>query len=201
MSARDEGDVRMARVEDGAAIVETLLASFADDPFVAWVVGDRGERARRRYFELTAKMLTLPHGASFTTTGCESVALFATSASWLLSPWAQLAIVPRVARVTGLSRFSEVSHGVELVERGRPREPFLLLTLLGTRPSARGRGLASRVLARGLERCDREGLLCVLDTSNEANLPFYERRGFRITQRVQLPNGPTAWSLVREPAR
>lgn len=191
--------VRGAQPNDARAIVETLLAAFADDPFVEWVVRDRGERARRRYFELTTKTLTLPHGASLVTDDCAAVALFAPSEAWQLSAWAQLTIVPRVMSVTGFSRFGEVSRGVELVERGRPREAFYLLTLLGTHPLARRRGHASALLAAGLERCDREGRLCVLDTSNGANLAFYARHGFEVTQEVALPNGPTAWSLARAP--
>jgi GNAT superfamily N-acetyltransferase len=175
------------------------MAAFADDPFVAWVVGDRGEGARRRYFELALTKLTLPHDTVWMTDDGTSVALWAPSESWQLSPLGQLMMMPRVARVVGLGRMQQISAGVERVERGRPRDPFLLLVLLGTVPEARGRGLASEVLRPGLTRCDREGRLAVLDTSVPANVDFYRGRGFEVVRDVELPEGPKVWSLVREP--
>ncbi len=191
--------VRKARPGDRARIVETLVAAFETDPFVAWVVGDRGVAARRRYFQLALEKLTLPHDTVWMTDDGASVALWAPSEKWQLSPFGQLLMLPRVARVVGLGRMQEISVGVEDVERGRPRDPYLLLVLLGTLPEARGRGLASEVLRPGLRRCDHERRLAVLDTSVEANVDFYRGRGFEVARDVTLPNGPKVWSLVREP--
>jgi ribosomal protein S18 acetylase RimI-like enzyme len=189
--------VRKARPADVPRIVDTLLAAFAEDPFVAWVVGDRGERARRRYFELALTRLTLPHDTVWMTDDAASVALWAPSESWHLSPLAQLLMVPRVARVVGLGRMKIVGAGVDRVERGRPRSPFLLLVLLGTIPDARGSGLATEVLRPGLARCDAEDRLAVLDTSVPKNVDFYRSRGFGVVRDVELPDGPKVWSLVR----
>jgi ribosomal protein S18 acetylase RimI-like enzyme len=41
---------------------------------------------------------------------------------------------------------------------------------------------------------------CFLATSNPANIAFYERFGFRVTEQVELPaNGPRETLMVREP--
>lgn len=192
--------VRKARPADVPRIVETLVAAFAEDPFVAWVVGGRGDDARRRYFELALTKLTLPHDTVWMTDDAASVALWAPSEKWQLSPLGQLLMLPRVARVVGLGRMQTIGTGVERVERGRPGSPYLLLVLLGTLPEARQSGLASEVLRPGLTRCDREGRLAVLDTSVPANVDFYRGRGFEVVRDVTLPDGPKVWSLVREPA-
>ncbi len=197
--SRENREVRRAKPADAPRIIETLVSAFVDDPFVEWVVGGRGEKARRRYFALAAERLTLPHDTVWMTDDGASVALWAPSESWQLSPLAQLMLMPRVARAVGFGRMNVVGAGVERVERGRPREPYLLLVLLGTVPEAQRQGLAAEVLGPGLRRCDAEGRLAVLDTSVADNLDFYRRYGFEVAREVELPEGPPVWSLVRPP--
>jgi len=192
--------IRKARPSDAPKIVDTLLAAFAADPFVAWVVGDRGEAARRRYFDLALRRLTLPHDTVWMTDDASSVALWAPSETWHLSPIAQLLMLPRVARVVGLGRMQTIGTGVERVESARPTEPFLLLVLLGTSPDAQRQGLATEVMRPGLERCDKERRVAVLDTSVPANVDFYRARGFEVLRQVELPEGPRVWSLTRGPS-
>ncbi len=39
-----------------------------------------------------------------------------------------------------------------------------------------------------------------LESSNERNLPLYERNGFRVTGNLRaLSHGPTIWRMWREP--
>jgi GNAT superfamily N-acetyltransferase len=192
--------VRKAGPADAPRIVDTLLAAFADDPFVAWVVGGRGESARRRYFDLALRRLTLPHDTVWMTDDGAAVALWAPSEKWHLSPLAQLLMMPRVARVVGFGRMKVVGAGVERVERARPTTPYLLLVLLGTAPEAQKQGLATEVLKPGLARCDAENRIAVLDTSLPANVDFYRARGFEVLHDVHLTDGPKVWSLTRTPS-
>lgn len=83
----------------------------------------------------------------------------------------------------------------------RPAPPYWLLAALGTRPSARGRGLAGVLVHEGLAVVDAEGLPAVLDTSSERNVRLYERCGFAVTAEVDPPGGaPHVWVMLR-PAR
>ena len=38
-----------------------------------------------------------------------------------------------------------------------------------------------------LDRCDRDAILAYLDNTKADNLPFYERHGFAMRERVDLP--------------
>merc|ERR1712023_192573 len=54
----------------------------------------------------------------------------------------------------------------------------LHLQVLGTGDNFRGKGLGSQCIKAGLERADKRGVPCYLESSNPRNVPFYERHGF-----------------------
>ena len=50
-----------------------------------------------------------------------------------------------------------------------------------------------------LDLCDRHGVAAYLETQNPVNVPFYERRGFVVSNEVEIPGGgPRMW-LMRRP--
>jgi GNAT superfamily N-acetyltransferase len=81
-----------------------------------------------------------------------------------------------------------------------PERPYWYLGVLGTHPSAQGRGYAQAVMAPVFTIADGEGLDCWLETSKPRNTDFYERRGFVERIAVDIPDGgpPTWW--MRRPA-
>jgi GNAT superfamily N-acetyltransferase len=81
-------------------------------------------------------------------------------------------------------------------------DPSWYLAVLGTDPRFRGRGVARRLLERTLERCDVDGLPAWLETTDDSNLPIYERFGF--TTFAAIAGGeilPSLWMMRREPHR
>jgi ribosomal protein S18 acetylase RimI-like enzyme len=193
-----DSHVRPATLEDSDTILRTLEHAFVDDPFVRWFAGD-DPASRARYFRLALHRLTLPHRGVWVAGNGAAAALWVPPGAWepSLSDW--LWLLPSVVRITGLSRYRRVMAGVTEVERHRPPGPWHLLVLLGTAPARRRQGLATAAMQPVLERCDREGVAAVLDTSVEANVAWYQRRGFRVTSELRLPDGPPCWSLAREP--
>jgi len=62
-------------------------------------------------------------------------------------------------------------------------------------------GMASALLEPTLRRCDRDRLPAYLESSNEANLPFYGRHGFEVVAQISIADGPTLWPMLRQPRR
>ncbi len=71
--------------------------------------------------------------------------------------------------------------------------------MLGVRPDAQRRGLGSKLIEPVLRRADRDGVACYLETSDRANVAYYERFGFKVVDDALalVPNGPTHVAMRR----
>jgi predicted N-acetyltransferase YhbS len=63
------------------------------------------------------------------------------------------------------------------------------LVTVATHPEVQGQGRASELIRSGLERCDSTRDPCFLTCNDMANVPFYERFGFKVVHTVDLPDG------------
>lgn len=194
--------VREATPKDAAAVLAVLGRALEGDPFVRWLARDRPD-AIRRYLALMLERIALPKGVVHVAEVdgvIASAALWAPPGTFELSAGESLRLLPTMVGVIGAFRFTRVAAVLEEVERARPPEPRWLLTLLGTEPERRGRGLAGAVLAPILARCDRERVVAVCETSRAENVAFYARQGFEVaSQRTLGPDGPPSWTLRRVP--
>ena len=86
------------------------------------------------------------------------------------------------------------------IKEARPLTPHWHLAFIGTRVIDRGRGLASALIAAVTSRCDAEGLPAYLESSGLANVPLYQRHGFRVTGEVVIPDGPVIPLMLRDPS-
>jgi ribosomal protein S18 acetylase RimI-like enzyme len=192
--------IRRATERDIPALAGVLARAFFDDPVAtwAWRPDDLRPAALER-FQGTRMRQLLPHEEVWTdeATGC--AALWAPPGHWKASVKETLALVPCFARARLIGRLPLVTLGWEKLEHGHPREPHYYLAVLGTDPSAQGRGLGSSVLQGVLDQCDRDGVGAFLESSKESNIAFYARHGFRVTEEVKLVRGPSMWKMWRDP--
>lgn len=183
---------RPATEEDLDAVVATLCAAFAADPLWRWAFADMAglealwrllvASAMRRY----ASVRILDGAAA--------------AAVWIPPGGSELDDAEQARLEAELP-----GHVLALFERFEHAHPdgppHHYLSLLGTRPDQRGKGLGMALLAECLERFDREGVPTYLESSNPANDARYERVGYRQVGSFTTPDGAqrvaTMW---REPA-
>ena len=80
------------------------------------------------------------------------------------------------------------------------------LIAIGTAASAQGKGLGSELIQVGLERANKLGVPCYLESTNPRNVPFYERHGFKTVELyyplendpVCSDKGPVITLMVRD---
>lgn len=193
--------VRAATRSDIAVLSAMLGRAFADDPVWQWMFPRHPERMARMFALLLAQA-PLPDGASeVATDGAQLLAgaLWDRPGRSKVSLATQLERFPALVRALG-SRTVPVLRGLGEIEHLHPPTPHWYLGVLGTDPSAQGRGLGAALLASGLSRCDRDRLPAYLESSKECNIPYYERFGFRLTGELRLRGGPSLWPMWREPA-
>jgi GNAT superfamily N-acetyltransferase len=87
-------------------------------------------------------------------------------------------------------------------EAAHPRErPHYYLSLLGTDPARRGRGLGMRLLAENLALIDAERMPSYLESSNPVNNARYESLGFVQVGEFTTPDDAhVVATMWREPA-
>ena len=79
--------------------------------------------------------------------------------------------------------------------------PHWYLMTIAIRPEKQGQGLGRALVEHGLKRVDADELPAYLETSNERNLTFYEKFGFKVAHSGELAKGgPLFWGLRRERA-
>jgi GNAT superfamily N-acetyltransferase len=88
----------------------------------------------------------------------------------------------------------------EQMDHHHPKEPHWYLPLIGADPVHQGKGYGSALIAHTLQRCDRERLPAYLESSNPANVPLYQRHGFKVIGEIQSGSSPTLYPMLR-PAR
>jgi ribosomal protein S18 acetylase RimI-like enzyme len=87
-----------------------------------------------------------------------------------------------------------------MFEKNHPKEPRYYLYAIGTKNQTRGTGLGSALMRLITSRCDVEGIPAYLENTNENNLPFYAKHGFKIQKEIKFSNtGPKLWFMWREP--
>ncbi|TWP35926.1 GNAT family N-acetyltransferase [Leekyejoonella antrihumi] len=185
-------EVRKATAQDRRAISVVLAAAFADDPVVRWLM-PKPRRDIQMFRALTLHLHAAPGCADIASDNGEPVG----AALW--DP--PVHSVSMRQGLVGLSRLffamgSGYRRGVELERaftRARPSGQFWYLAAIGA-PTP-GTGAGSALLEQRLASIDGPAYL---ESSNQRNVPLYQRFGFAVIQEISLPeNGPTLWTMLR----
>jgi GNAT superfamily N-acetyltransferase len=179
--------IRLATPSDRARIVETLVAAFVADPVLRYQFpqDERWVEGASMFFGALFDKRVL-RDAVWVAEGGLAAALWDPAGSTGSSDLSGL-------QPDELARVEEYDHAVHAA---LPAGSFWYLGVLGTHPSATGQGLGRAVMRPGIERAAADGLPCVLETSNPANLDFYGRDGWLPTGSIERP--VQTWVLRRD---
>jgi GNAT superfamily N-acetyltransferase len=202
MSTDAAPGARPAGPGDLDRVVEIIVGAFYADPVWAWAFPDpdlrRAQHRRfwRLYVEGAARYSSVWLNAEET-----SAAVWIPPGGTELTPDQEASVEPLLIELLGRAGAARVMDAGDAFERAHPREPgHHYLSLLGTDPAHRGKGLGLALLRQTLTRADSDGLPAYLEASNPVNVPLYERYGFRPETTFALPGGgPEVTTMWREP--
>ncbi|MGD9622485.1 MAG: GNAT family N-acetyltransferase [Mycolicibacterium sp.] len=196
-------DVRVARKPDVAGLSRVLARAFADDPVMTWMMPvDAGRsRALPRVFAALARHHFLAGGAVEVASRAGEIgaaALWDAPGRWKQTTSEQWRMMPPF--ILAMGRYTRRGIVVsELMKQNHPEEPHWYLGVIGSDPDTRGAGFGQALMRSRLDRCDAEGAPAYLESTNEANVPYYLRFGFEVTGEILVPDGPALVQMWRRP--
>jgi GNAT superfamily N-acetyltransferase len=177
-------DVRLATTEDRPQVVATAVAAFVNDPALRHFFPDQryAQQATAFFGYLFDKRVDL--GTVWVTERCESAALWSPPADSISADDHQLAAERREAMetVVGVDAALRLRVYNEQVDQHLPGEDeYWYLGVLATHPDHAGRRYGAAVMRAGLENATGASFL---ETTQPANIGYYERLGWIVTASI-----------------
>jgi ribosomal protein S18 acetylase RimI-like enzyme len=200
--------VRPLGLGDVKAAGALLAASHGEYPAFRALAPDPAVRRRMLLpFQTAAVRDVVMNGhayGAFTEGELVGVALWQPPGRFPLSTMRKLRMAPALlCSATAAPRaFPGFARSGAALEREFPKEPVWYLEALGVHPGVQRRGAGAALLTGGLGLVDTDRVACYLHTSDHANVEYYRRHGFELTQLgfTAGAGGPTYYGMTRPPA-
>ena len=200
-------DVHVAALEPSqlAEAAGGLARAFVPDPAFTSLWPDAARRGRA-----LERLMAVPVTHALRHGHVDALAVAGTLAgvaAWLppgrypLGTREQLRAVPRMLGVAAAAprAFPRLGRFGANIDAAFPADRPWYLAVVGVVPEAQGRGLGTRLMHPGLDRCDAAAGDCYLETDTASAARLYERLGFATLEAGAqlLPGGPTHWRMRR----
>jgi GNAT superfamily N-acetyltransferase len=192
-----------AQLEEAA---RALALAFQNDPLQSYVLPDPEERAVRSpaHFSTLLRFGRI-FGEVYTTPGTPQGAAVWQPPGVEVTPESAVSAgfdrLPAHIGADAMNRLGRVLDYLEAVHRRDLSPEQWYLMIVGVAPARQGHGVGRALLQPVLSRTDSAGMPCYLDTSQQRNLPFYQKLGFHIvTESVEPESGLQLWTLRRDPS-
>jgi GNAT superfamily N-acetyltransferase len=188
------------------AAAASSARAFENDPYTVYVIPDKKKRANLKFAFQFYMRFALYEGAEGYTTSpeCEGVAVWSNPetkrhslSSFLYSgnPF-----LPLRCGFRYILTEMRVNSFCEKIKKMYAPQSHLYLALLAVDPVHQKKGIARALVSPVLEKCDREGLPCYLETQNEKNVSMYNHFGFEKFYEGIFPGTPSPlFAMLRKP--
>ncbi len=176
-----------------------LGRAFADDPVMAYIFPQRQGRAERIAGIMGMAINSYAqHGRVDSVNDFQAVSVWQHPEAPKPSIYALL-LDALQGLVVLRSSFVRAVQVRQLMEAYHPAEPHWYLAILGTVPEWQGKSLGGRLLDSVLSHCDQQQMPAYLESSNPANVPFYQRYGFVIREELTIARDVIVHTMLRNP--
>ena len=189
-------EIRSATPGEMSQAVAVIAAAFLTDPLARFAWPSPDEHLRN--MPLVAREFAgggFAHGTAYVS------ADFCGTALWLppdVHPNGE-ALEKALRDTAKPEHLDDLLGTFEQMERSHPEEPHWYLAIIGVDPNAQRRGLGTDLMRHAVARCDDEGALAYLESSNPRNISLYLRHGFEVMGEIQVGAAPRVTPMVRRP--
>jgi len=181
-------------------LADILSDSFMDDPVMNWLIPDTD--LYPAFYRMLIDTLFVHHNHMYMDRDGRGAALWLPPGVNFHIPmgFSQLWLVLRLVMRRGVGIFERLKEVETATGRHHPTIAHYYLQSLGARREFQGQGIGSSLMKAVLPRCDTQNVAVYLESSNEKNVPLYQRHGFEvIAQETLAGDGPSMWFMLREP--
>jgi ribosomal protein S18 acetylase RimI-like enzyme len=189
--------VRVTAPSDAEQAIAAIVLAFSTDPAARWSYPDP-----HQYLTHFPRIVRAFGGKAFAHGTGYHVSGFGGAALWLppgIQPDEE-ALAAVLKSSVAAERQAAVFAVFEQMGRHHPHEPHWYLPLIGVDPVHQGKGFGSALLQHALRQCDRDHTPAYLESTNPANIPLYERHGFRVLATIQVGSSPPISPMLRAAA-
>ena len=204
MTSQDYRQLTLSDVEQAAQVI---AQSFEEDPLVSFMLPFRATRIRtlvkffRIYGEIGIKNKRgygvgepLQGVAYWKTPNQEDMSISVKSLGKFLPLLFTMYPI-------GYFRAKPVLIEIDNLHKKYANEPHFYLDNLGVLPSARGKGLSSKLIRPFLEMADAQKVIVYTDTVTRSNVPLYEHFGFKCVEDSHIPSTGIKVFALRRPVQ
>ncbi len=189
-------ETRLATRDEMLEAVGCIVAAFITDPFArfTWPSPHDYLRAMPSCAHAVAAG-SFEHGSAIVT------ANFGGAALWL-PPGVHLngeALETLFRDTAKPEHLDDVLATFEKMSEWHPDQPHWRLPMIGVEPNAQNRGFGGALMSYAVSRCDQEGMLAYLESSNPRNISLYRRHGFEVMGEIQVGEAPVMTPMLRKP--
>lgn len=191
-----EPTIAAVSADHRSKVLHTLALGFAADPFARWVWPDAGVYVENfPKFAITVAGAAFDQSTAYIVEGCSLASL------WLPPgvPADQDGAMELLAETVRPDIITDLQAiAAQRVLHHPTNRPNWYLFMIAADPAYLGRGLGTAMMTHVLRRCDADGTIVYLESSNPRNLTLYMRHGFHITGEIRSGSSPPIFPMIRE---
>lgn len=197
--------LRPIQTEEIPRLATSMSKAFFNDPMMEYLLTDENSRQKATtwMFEKLAAYCG-KRGEVFTDETQTGGSVWLTPGNTTISPIGILLAgmwqMPFRFGLRGFMRFNKLdAMASKSHKKHMPGDHWYLLGI-GTDPDRQGTGIGTAAIEIGAAKAQAAGLPVYLETTAESNVPYYEKRDFKVVEEIAVDDELRIWSMVRNPS-
>ncbi len=180
-----------------------LSRAFYDDPFYIWIMPNDEKRLSQLHWWMKIMLrYTFKFGRIHYTEDRMAVAMWLGPDNPMVNDFRMfsmgLILYPFKIGFRNFMRAVDITAQWNREHKKMNKRHYYLM-VIAVEPEFQGKGIGSRLMQVGLDKADKDGLECFLETVTPEDVQFYKKHNFEIMVNNGFGNNNQFWLMTRDP--